>query len=535
MLTETWMQETLGIAKSLGGVNVHWSEKQKNITWEPGSVTLPQVPSGYLLKDNELRLLRGAADTAFSQARFSSVGPVESELSDKVNMLESHFSEDKYKEKFPGAARNLEAYHASNYHQQSEDMRNVMSKLRGETSTIDPRLDKLCDNLLDNPVRENFISLAKAIQDDEQKEQEQEEQEQEEGEGEGEQEGEDQGEDQGEGQGEGEGEDQDSIENLMDKITNENNKTKKKGKGGGPLAELGKKGCNNVVIPPDVRESVDKTDSKVRESVVKQKRNELSKVIGPVKTHLRRILQSKDLIRWRGGQEDGLIDSRYYAEALTGGTNFYKNLEETVSEDTALLVMVDSSGSMMSDWKFRVASDMIFAMNESLVGLNVASKFVSFMSNGGSGTPGSDKQSVYFLEGNYYSVFKDWNETNKQAAKNCVDCIDPGSGNSDPLALRYALEDISKRPEKKKIVIMVSDGMPAFYTRGSFDRFATTALYMRKMSEQFEKRHNVKTIGIGLGEHTDHIGELYENSFMVEDVNQFAKTTIKSIAKEIMD
>ena len=125
----------------------------------------------------------------------------------------------------------------------------------------------------------------------------------------------------------------------------------------------------------------------------------------------------------------------------------------------AVYELIDKSGSM-SELAYMVGSTRISklqaalstaaVMEESMKGL--ASTKVSLFSAGG-------------YHGTELTVVKDFDQTGN--GSRCVDALQqcqPSGGNMDGASIRIAAMDLAKRPEKTKILIVLSDGLPSAYT-----------------------------------------------------------------------
>ena len=78
------------------------------------------------------------------------------------------------------------------------------------------------------------------------------------------------------------------------------------------------------------------------------------------------------------------------------------------------------------------------------------------------------------------------------------------SSNRDGAALRFVAEQLSKRPEEIKILILVSDGQPAAYG-----------------IQQEYRRKGILFIAAAIGDDKQNIERIYGDSFMdITDLNQ---------------
>ena len=100
--------------------------------------------------------------------------------------------------------------------------------------------------------------------------------------------------------------------------------------------------------------------------------------------------------------------------------------------------------------------------------------------------------------------------------------ISARSNNRDGAALRFVAEQLSKRPEEIKILMIVSDGQPADSGYGG-----TAAEEDLRGIRQEYQRKNIIFVAAAIGDDKQNIERIYGDSFMdITDLNQLpAKLT----------
>ena len=100
--------------------------------------------------------------------------------------------------------------------------------------------------------------------------------------------------------------------------------------------------------------------------------------------------------------------------------------------------------------------------------------------------------------------------------------ISARGGNRDGAALRFVAEQLSKRPEEIKILMIVSDGQPADTGYGG-----TAAEEDLRGIRQEYQRKNIIFVAAAIGDDKQNIERIYGDSFMdITDLNQLpAKLT----------
>lgn len=141
----------------------------------------------------------------------------------------------------------------------------------------------------------------------------------------------------------------------------------------------------------------------------------------------------------------------------TGDPRIFKKRVESVSINTAIVIMLDASGSM-ANGRMEVARDTAFALHHTLKGIGgVATLSAAFDMD-------TDYESVPI------QVLCTWGE--KPSPENFS--VSPGDYTPTPLALWYARAQLLQRPEPRKICLLVTDGEPFGWDGIESDTVAAT-------------------------------------------------------------
>jgi cobalamin biosynthesis protein CobT len=296
--------------------------------------------------------------------------------------------------------------------------------------------------------------------------------------------------------------------------------------------------------------------------------------IGKVKTSFERYLMSKINRGWMGGLPEGMLDPRRLAGAVTGAENIFRRRDERKEIDTCVSIIVDLSGSMDGSKKF-LATKACIALSESLTKLGIPFEITG---HGTSGNVLKDGYRTYRsleaykkapLDEGYkrigilkdevvkdyirkwgefhgytddvqdykiifqtrltkqnFHVFKDFNSSLFESEKfigAIPECI--SGSNTDGDALLKTYERTIKRPEKKKVIIVLSDGQPYGDSLSSEDAF------LKKVAKEVESKPEIFLLHIGI--ESDCGPEYYTNNLTVNDVSDLPKELMQK-AKEII-
>lgn len=169
---------------------------------------------------------------------------------------------------------------------------------------------------------------------------------------------------------------------------------------------------------------------------------------------LERILRQKN--QELRNQRKGTLDCRSLWKVGAKCPDVFMKKGHPVTADCAVFELIDNSGSM-GGLKFKMARTVAGALEVALHGL--ASLKVSLF-NVGSGVE--------------HMTIKDFRDTSQNgrsvvygSLKNSA--ISAGGGNKDGYSIRVATRELMKRPEKNKVLVVISDGLPSEYSGGYAD------------------------------------------------------------------
>lgn len=255
--------------------------------------------------------------------------------------------------------------------------------------------------------------------------------------------------------------------------------------------------------------------------------------VGVMARKLERALMDKLRRGWQRNLEDGGFDNRRIIGAVRGEPNIYKMRDDAPSLDTAVQLVIDLSGSM-SGRKVNVAMQSTICLVEALNRVGVATEVVGFNDCGG-WLNKADYNGAYAARATYtrvdpidFYVFKDFDERLRDAQLALGNIIHCATGNnSDGEAIVHAYGRLAKRSEKKKVMLVLSDGSPATNTH-DHDGLCTHL----RMTVDMVERKGVKTIGIGICD--DSVSRFYPRYTVIESVADLGKATLDQIGRMIL-
>ena len=264
---------------------------------------------------------------------------------------------------------------------------------------------------------------------------------------------------------------------------------------------------------------------------------------------LERALMAKQNRDWDSGREHGRLDSRRLASAFAGKANVFKMLEERPEVDTALMMLVDLSGSMKG-YKAKLATLTTIAMSEAIDRTGIEYEVLGFNNRTGwladvprpdpyhrdeDGNILRDRSGTYVMDMYHRTdpldmyILKAFEERLNEAKGAMAQMPGMAGGdNSDGEAVQNAFDRLRKRPEKRKVMIVFSDGQPISGGHFGWDVFQH---HLGDVVRDITFA-GVDVIGVGIGD--DNVSKFYPKHVVVKDVGDLAGQAIDMMAKALM-
>lgn len=248
---------------------------------------------------------------------------------------------------------------------------------------------------------------------------------------------------------------------------------------------------------------------------------------------LERALMAKQQRDWDYGREHGRLDSKRLAAAYKAKPNVFKLRDDRLEMDTALSMLIDLSGSM-NGHKVRLAKEAVIAMCEAIDRTGIEYEVLGFNNRSSwlpdvpqprlhCGTPFSrhDPLDMY--------VFKDFAERLKDA-KPALSTISAmaGGDNGDSEAVQHAFDRLRRRAERRKVMVVFSDGRPA--TASDFGG-EHLRMHLRSVVADIEAA-GVDVMGVGIRDH--NVERFYPKHVVVNSVEELAGSSLDIMARALM-
>lgn len=185
-------------------------------------------------------------------------------------------------------------------------------------------------------------------------------------------------------------------------------------------------------------------------------------VIEKVKSVFKNKLKFQKQTKFKGNQEEGLLDSRsLWKLAADAGDGFYEKTTPKFVNTVAASIALDVSGSMdkeFTEYGLRL-KELSLILSEGLSSCHVQHEILGFHAPVNHSMRAIKTSNIYNRSSNSLEtqVFKGFSEKNYNGIENiAIQCSD----NSDGESLKIVSNRLSKERARRKIVFIVTDGKP---------------------------------------------------------------------------
>lgn len=263
---------------------------------------------------------------------------------------------------------------------------------------------------------------------------------------------------------------------------------------------------------------------------------QIKSMVGRLQKDIERIMASQSHVIRTPGHRRGKLHAPSLFRVTQGDDRVFSVKEEHVSKDTAVMLLIDNSGSMHGS-KMRTAMLSGYALSSTLDRVNIAHEVIGFTTGDWGDTPQSVLEAmsdeVHKTGVDYHRViplmmpiYKSFDErvspTVKQRIAYAANAQMGLAGNIDGECLEYAAARLMKRREKRKVMIVFSDGQPAGRQAGPHLKAV-----VRDLSDK--KKFGIDMIGIGIEDNS--VRHYYPNHVVLNDVEQLPGQVMGELKK----
>lgn len=238
---------------------------------------------------------------------------------------------------------------------------------------------------------------------------------------------------------------------------------------------------------------------------------------------VRRLIQIRSKIRYEYGVKKGKLDyprlSRLALKLPGFSERIFKNKITNSTLDAAVTILIDMSGSMSGD-KVMFACESALLLNNVFSVLNVPLEILGFTDT----VNASNADTLMY-------VYKEFSTLHVSENK-LLDYIAASSwrmkGNPDGDCILWSYDRLLKRKEKKRLLIVMSDGQPSA-SRDSCDLGA----YTLKVIQEIQKFKKVEIYGLGLCD--ESVKNFYKNHSTVLEAEDIPFKLLELIERKLLN
>ncbi len=270
--------------------------------------------------------------------------------------------------------------------------------------------------------------------------------------------------------------------------------------------------------------------------------DETRAMTGRMQKDIERIMASQSHVIRTPGHKTGKLHAPSLFRITQGDPRVFTQKQEHISKDTAVMLLVDNSGSM-SGPKMRLAMISSFALSSTLERVNIPNEVIGFTTYSASTASGlyqefhNSREAEHKLTGKYtqwdrmeplampiYKTFDERiNSKIKARVAYAMNAQKGLQGNIDGDCVMIAAERIARRTEKRKVMIVLSDGQPAAGPRG--DKHLHWAV------REIEKS-GIECIGIGIMDQS--VRRYYPKCVVLNNADDLPGQVMSEIKKLLM-
>ncbi len=261
-------------------------------------------------------------------------------------------------------------------------------------------------------------------------------------------------------------------------------------------------------------------------------------IVSKLANRLQRKLMAQQQRSWQFDLEEGILDGAKLTRIITGANvpRAFKVEKQTEFRDTVVTILIDNSGSMRGR-PIALAAISADILARTLERCGVKVEILGFttrtwkggkarelwIDNGRLPQPGR-------LNDIRHIIYKNADAPLRRARKNLGLMLKEGilKENIDGEALVWAHNRLARRPEQRKIMMIISDGAPVDDSTLSVNPANTLELDLRHVIGWIEGLKQVELTAIGIGH---DVTKYYERAMTISDADELANALISRLEK----
>ncbi len=269
-----------------------------------------------------------------------------------------------------------------------------------------------------------------------------------------------------------------------------------------------------------------------------QQLQHLQGVVSKLANRLQRRLMAQQTRAWEFDLEEGMLDAGRLARVIVNPllSLSYKRERETEFRDTVVTLLIDNSGSMRGR-PITVAAMCSDILARTLERCAVKVEILGFTTRAWKGGQSRERwvsegkpRNPGRLNDLRHIIYKPADAPWRRARKNLGLMLREGllKENIDGEALLWAYRRLVNRPERRRILMVISDGAPVDDSTLSVNPGNYLERHLREVIREIESRDFVELIAIGIGH---DVTRYYRRAVTIVDAEELGGTVMKKLAE----
>ena len=264
--------------------------------------------------------------------------------------------------------------------------------------------------------------------------------------------------------------------------------------------------------------------------------------IGKLANRLQRLLLAKQNTSWNFNLEEGILDNARLHRVIANPSYPLSFKEETENQfkDTVVTLLIDNSGSMRGR-SISLAAICADIIGSTLERCQIKTEILGFTTKH---WKGGDSKKLWMINGSRtnpgrlndirHIIYKSADNSWRRSRRYFGAMLREGllKENVDGEALAWSHERLLKRPEERKILIVISDGAPVDDSTLSANREDYLDNHLRQIIMQIEKDSPIELQAIGIGH---DVTKYYKNALTINRAEELGEVLLDELTKLFKD
>ena len=261
-------------------------------------------------------------------------------------------------------------------------------------------------------------------------------------------------------------------------------------------------------------------------------------LITKIANRLQRKLLAQQNRNWDFNMEEGYLDTSRLSRIIANPQNklSYKREKEVEFKDTVVSLLIDNSGSMRGR-PITVAALCSDILAKTLERCLIKTEILGFTTKAWKGGESREKwikkgkpSNPGRLNDLRHIIYKSADSPSRRSKQNLGLLLREGilKENIDGEALKWANSRLKNRQEKRKILIIISDGAPVDDSTLSVNPGNYLEKNLREVINQIQDNKEIELIAIGIGH---DVSRYYSKAITIMDVDQLGEVLLNELSE----